>query len=294
MRIFYTILWLMLLAGHVCGQTDVNISHRFIGRMNYNPAATGSDPAAVNLKAFFREQWVGFDRAPSTQIINVDNYFRKYRSGGGIVFIKDEIGYSKSLNFKVSYSYHLQLAPESYVSLGLALGLIHNNSDERNFRPEDLEDPTLTYLVEKETMADFDVGAEYHWQNLCVGFSVAHLTKGKNDPKVTPHYYGYVNYAMNLDEDWRLTPNVFAAVNNRSRIYEVGALTEYREKINLGLMYRVSERFFSDAVIGLLGVTVSDYVSLAYSYDFTIGQSGSDITGAHELVMAFRIKKKRD
>lgn len=273
-------------------QTDMNLSHKYLGRINYNPAAAGIDPTAVNLSAYFREQWIGFDRAPSTQVINVENYFRKYNSGAGLVFIKDEIGFSKSLNFKFSYSYHLKLNQYSYLSLGLSLGVIHNSSDERNFNPEDPDDPTITYLLEKETIADFDVGLEYHWNSLTVGAAAAHITKGKNDKEVTPHYYAYVNYAMNLDEDWQLTPTVFTAINHRVRIYEVCANTEYRNKINAGLAYRLSEHFYSDAVVAMLGVTLSDYVRVGYSYDFTVGQSSSDITGAHELVMSFRIKKK--
>lgn len=273
------------------GQTDVNLSHRYLGRLCYNPAAAGEDPTTVNLRAFFREQWIGFDRAPSTQAVTADNYFGKYNSGIGIVFVKDEIGFSKSINFKGSYAYHLKLNDNSYVALGLAVGVIYNSSDERNFNPEDPEDPEITYMLEKETIADFDVGVEYHWKSLNVGLAAAHITKGKNNPKVTPHYYAYGNYGMNLTEDWRLTPSLFAAINKKTRIYEIAATTEYRNKINLGLAYRVSERFVADAIIGLLGVIVSDYVSLNYSYDFTIGQSRSDVTGAHELMMAFRIKK---
>lgn len=291
-RYYLFLMGICFIPRFIQAQTDMNLSHKYVGRMNYNPSAVGADASAVNLKAYFREQWIGFERAPSTQVINAENYFQKYNSGAGIVFIKDEIGFSKSLNFKLSYAYHLKLNHRSYLSLGLALGLIHNSSDERNFNAEDPDDPTISYLLEKETIADFDVGMEYHWTGLTVGMAVSHITKGKNDKEVTPHYYGYANYAMNLDEDWQLTPTLFASVNNRIRIYEICLNTEYRGKINGGLAYRLSESFYSDAIVALLGVTLSDYVSLGYSYDFTIGQSSSDITGAHELMMAFRIKKK--
>lgn len=289
-KVFLLLLFFIPYVG--MAQTDMNLSHKYEGRVNYNPAAAGVDPTAIHLSAYFREQWVGFNRAPSTQVINMENYFRKYNSGAGLVFIKDEVGFSKSLNFKFSYAYHLRLNHESYLSMGLALGILHNSSDERNFNPEDPEDPTISYLLEKETIADFDVGLEYHWKSLTAGGAVAHITKGKNDTEITPHYYVYANYAMNLDEDWQLTPTLFTAINHRMRIYEVCLNTEYRNKISAGLAYRVSDRFYSDAVVAMLGVTLSDYVRVGYSYDFTVGQSSSDITGAHELVMSFRIRKK--
>lgn len=291
MRIICIIFCIWGITGNLWGQTDVSLSHKFFGRLCYNPAAAGEDPSTVNLRAFFREQWIGFERAPSTQAISLDNYFAKYHSGTGIVFIKDEIGFSKTLNFKISYSYHLRLNDASYIALGLGAGLIHYSSDERNFTLEDPDDPQITYVIEKETIADFDAGLEYRWKGLSAGFAATHITKSKNNPRLTPHYYGYVNYAMNLTEDWQLTPSVYAAINKRTRVYEICAITEYRSKINVGLAYRVSERFVADAFIGLLGIVVSDYVSLKYSYDFTIGRSKSDVTGAHELVMAFRIKK---
>lgn len=291
-KIYFVVHFVLFASLAGMSQTDVNLSHRYLGRLNYNPAAAGSDPSAVSLRAFFREQWIGFERAPSTQVINADNYFYNYNSGAGVVLVKDEIGFSKSLNFKFSYAYHLRLNRNSYLSLGLALGVIHNSSDERNFNPADPDDPTITYLLEKETMADFDVGLEYHWTTLNIGISASHITKGKDDRNVTPHYYIYADYAMNLDEDWQFAPSVFCAVNQRTRIYEACLKTEYRSKIDAGLAYRFSEKFYSDALIALLGVTLSEYVKLGYSYDFTIGQSSSDITGAHELVMSFRIKKK--
>lgn len=284
---------ILILAGIMQGkaQTDINLSHLYIGRINYNPSAAGVDPETINLNAYFREQWIGFDRAPSTQVINIDNYFNKYRSGAGLVLINDEIGFSKSFNLKASYAYHIKLNADSYLSLGLALGIIHNSSDERNFNAEDPDDPEITYMIEKETLADFDVGAEYHWKNLCAGFSAAHITKGKDDANVTPHYYAYVNYAMNVNEDWQVAPTLFTAINQRSRLYEVCTIVEYRHKINAGVAYRMSEKFSSDAIVGLLGIVVSDYVRVGYSYDFTTGVARNDVTGAHELVMSFRINK---
>lgn len=291
MKIFIMIAGFWVLALQGVAQTDVNISQHYLGRMNYNPAATGEDPDAVNLRTFFREQWMGFDRAPSTQIVNIDNYFQKYNSGAGLILINDKIGFSKNINFKLSYSYRLQLSPESFVSLGMALGLIHNYSDERDFRPEHENDPDITYMVTKETLADFDVGAEYHWRGLNVGFSISHITKGKDDKEVTPHYYGYVNYAMNLDEDWRLTPSLFSTLNHKSRLYEIGAISEFRNKFNFGMMYRADEKFKSEALVGILGLFISDYASIGYSYDFAIGQDNIKTAGAHELFMAFRIEK---
>lgn len=290
MKIFIVVVFL-LLALQGKAQTDVNISQHYLGRMNFNPAATGVDPDAVNLRAFFREQWMGFDRAPSTQIINIDNYFKKYNSGAGLIFINDKIGFSKNMNFKLSYAYKFRLNPESYVSLGMSLGLIHNYSDERDFRPEHENDPDITYMVSKETLADFDIGAEYYWRELNVGFSISHITKGKEDKKVTPHYYAYANYGMNLDEDWRLTPSLFMALNHKSRLYELGAISEYRSKFNFGMMYRANEKFRPEALIGILGLYISDYASVGYSYDFTIGQEKPNASGAHELFMSFRIEK---
>lgn len=275
------------------GQTDVNLSHRYLGRLLYNPSVAGEDSASVAINAFFREQWIGFDRAPSTQLITVDNLFNRYNSGVGVVFVKDEIGFSKTINCKASYSYHVRLTRDSYLAMGLAAGIIHNSSDESNFNPEDPNDPDITYMIEKETIADFDLGFDYRWRELNIGFAVSHITKGNRNSKITPHWYMYVNYDMNVTENWRITPTVFAAINEKSRVYEPGFRAEYRNRLNVGMAYRISENFYSDAVVGLLGIILNDYVRLNYSYDFTVGRSSSDVTGAHELMLAFRIRKDR-
>jgi type IX secretion system PorP/SprF family membrane protein len=102
-------------------QQDIQLSQQLFSKLNNNPAATGFSNY-LNTYIFARQQWIGFEGAPSTQVFNANSYFERIRSGVGISITNDIVGRNKLFNAKLAYAYHVQAGRDQYVSFGLGAG----------------------------------------------------------------------------------------------------------------------------------------------------------------------------
>ena len=86
-------LMLLLLPLGVLSQTDIQMSQHMLNRTTYNPASTGAS-RYVNIYGHWRDQWRGFgsDR-PKTIFLTAHAYFNEFKSGFGIIALKDNIGF---------------------------------------------------------------------------------------------------------------------------------------------------------------------------------------------------------
>jgi type IX secretion system PorP/SprF family membrane protein len=77
-------------------QQDPQVSQYIFNQLSFNPAFAGSG-ARMNFVGTFRNQWSGFEGAPKSYLVNIDSKTDKINSGAGLSFIRDEIGFERSL-----------------------------------------------------------------------------------------------------------------------------------------------------------------------------------------------------
>ena len=70
----------------------------------YNPAFCGNTKT-LNITALARQQWIGYEKAPSSQILSIDSYSEKISGGLGLTMLNDVLGNENTVNIKVNYSY---------------------------------------------------------------------------------------------------------------------------------------------------------------------------------------------
>ena len=94
-------------------------SQYMLDYFNLNPAVAGSfDYTPVNLSV--RQQWVGFEGAPSSQSINAHTYVGS-NVGLGASFFNELAGPSRRTGMSVSFAYHLPFSKD--FSRKLSFGL---------------------------------------------------------------------------------------------------------------------------------------------------------------------------
>ena len=77
-------------------------------RLSINPAFAGSKDAICGT-LMYRNQWSGFDGAPTTILFNGHAPIKSIRSGVGLTFFNDNIGQLNTNILRAHYSYHLKL-----------------------------------------------------------------------------------------------------------------------------------------------------------------------------------------
>ncbi|MDR3246270.1 MAG: type IX secretion system membrane protein PorP/SprF [Prevotellaceae bacterium] len=280
------------------GQNDIQLSQQHLSRVNYNPAATGASNY-LNVFLIGRQQFVGFNGAPSTQVLNAHNYFNQINSGLGLTVINDKIGPESSINAKVAYAYYVHFE-DSYLSFGLGGGVLYKNLDINKLIAESgppSSDPTIASYIGRSNKvnADFDFGVEFNTAQFQVGASVTHLNVSPikiNNLQSGRHMYLYTKYTFNLDLDWKLAPSLVAHMSAWPIMQlDVNTMATYKDRFWLGASLRTSDEFVMESVVGFAGLFITDFLGLGYSYDLNLAPIRKYTNGSHEISLRFRIGK---
>ena len=238
-------------------QQDPQFSqNRFINTA-FNPGATGiKEMDCFGLIA--RQQWIGFEGAPTSVMLSYDTYLSKLSSGLGGIFVFDKIGLESNLFLKVNYAYHIKFPNGSKLGIGIDLGII-NKQISGLFVATNPSDPSILSLNNASAL-NFDLGAGlfYYSKNLYFGVSGQKLIPqkinwGAATPQIRPHSYftGGYNYAVGQSKNLVLKPSFLVKTDFTATQVDVNLIGEYKNLVWLGASYRIE-----DAIVAMVGYNV--------------------------------------
>ena len=277
----------MVFGNRVLAQNDPLITNYMFTQTTFNPAFAGNEKV-INGILLVREQWVGFNEAPSTQLLNLDTRIDKL-GGVGISILNDKLGFEQSLKIKLLYSNKIVIDEVSSLSIGGAFGLINKSLDASSLTYANPNDVNGVYSNQSEFIADLDLGTMYKWKDLRVALSSTHLLVSKNNStffNVPRHIYLYSDYKQKLSDRIDMIPSVLFKSSVVKKQLEVSSLFMLDKKYWSGISYRNGE-----AVSLFLGMNFMKYYSFGYSYDVNIGTVNGASNGSHELFLRLNIIK---
>jgi type IX secretion system PorP/SprF family membrane protein len=99
------------------------------------------------------------------------------------------------------------------------------------------------------------------------------------------HYQVITGYKIKAGENWTITPSILAKYMSPAPIsLDANFQAEYKEWLWFGLGYR-----HTDAVIGMLGMNISNRFKFGYSYDFSLSKFNNFTSGGHELMLGIML-----
>jgi type IX secretion system PorP/SprF family membrane protein len=105
--------------------------------------------------------------------------------------------------------------------------------------------------------------------------------------KLATHFYVTGAYKFDLGDDFKIEPSAcLKYVNPAPFQFDLGLRAIYKEKIWIGGAFR-----YLDAVSALVGFTMQENITFAYSYDFTMTNIKKYSTGTHELMIGIKFHK---
>ena len=279
---------LMLPINILMAQNDILLTQQWLSRINQNPAATGNSNN-VDVFVLMRQQWSGFDDAPSTQVLNIHNYFDRIRSGLGLTAIHDKTGVGdNTINAKIAYAFHINFGENWLLSMGLSGGIIQKTFDPTKHFFIDETDPGIPQEKTSKLSPDFDFGFELTSQRFIIGASATHLSRLPDDEttlKVAQQYYAYASYKQPLGESFDLIAGV------RGSNFDQAVFLDYSLTAMLLKKYWIGAAFRPDnAVAGMIGLQAG-FIRVGYSYDHSIGKTGSLAKNSHEIMVSLKIGK---
>ncbi len=303
---------------------DVQFSQFYAAPTYQNPAFAGSAHAT---RAIFqnRLQWPGIGGANSfgglstysTSLFTADTYFDKYRSGVGIVAMRDWQGGSTlaSTQIGLQYAYELPISNTFSFRPGLQLDYVNRSVDYSKLRfPQDFNDQTgytgntVPAGVPNKQYADISSGMMFYSEQLWVGLSAHHMNRPnqsfQGNTSLVPIEWGLTagykihlgkrNYLAYLEraKEISITPTIYYKKQGQSDQVDAGIYLIY-DQLMAGLWYRglplkkYDDIQNNESLIILLGWKFNAF-SIGYSYDFTVSRLQTVRTGgSHELNITY-------
>ncbi len=290
-------------------QQDPQFTQNMFNRLAVNPAYSGST-GSICATILSREQWLGFEGNPRTNVFSADGGFKirqTYQMGAGLTILQDEIGPIKSLNAKLALSYHHRIS-QGVLAIGLEGGMFNQSINGKwrtssgNF--DGTEDLAIPNSEAGEPVFDLGGGLYYYTQELYVGVSSTHL----NQPEIRDiadnisgytfeqvrHYYiqaGY-NYPLSTNSgEFELQPSIFVKTDAVSTQIDFNTNVLYNNLVWGGVSYRVN-----DAVAFLAGLYVPkvEGLRIGLAYDYNISELSDYNDGSMEFMInyCYKIQKK--
>ena len=306
----------------VFAQQTTQFSQYMNNQYLINPAAAGMINS-VEVKLGGRMQWVGFEGSPKSTFLTLSTVLKKkkgrakFSSGTGFssnssktsliktgklkhavggIIIADEYGAYRQFKASGTYSIHLPLSREYNMSLGVNVGV--SNRSFLNERAQTLnvitgfgEDDAYNQYSSASNTNTLDVGVGFHLysKELFFGVSVDQLTKDlvsfgaeqTTNFDTRSHFRGILGYKFKMDRVWSITPSVLAKYLFHSPLSIEGSiLANYKNWLWFGVSYRSK-----DAVVGLVGLNISQKFKLGYSFDYSVSKLNSHNKGGHEVTL---------
>lgn len=289
------IVFLVLLffgASHFCAQQLPQYSQWSTHQMALNPAHSGIKPC-MEFHTLYRAQWVGFSGNPRSGFLTVSapipNRRKKLlssRHGWGVKLETDRLGHFSSHRMNFAYAGHFNFTKDVRLSLGLYFGVI-----QLGFDPTDavMLEPDPSVNRELSLVApDASFGAWWNGKNYYLGAVLQQLIRNDwddlgIDSRFRTHATFNAGFLQPLSEFVTMLPGLIVRIPPGGRVsFDVQAMFDYRNKINLGLGYRNS-----DAVILQVGFKVNPRFSVHYSFDATTSELRNFSSNTHEFSIVF-------
>lgn len=285
---------IILLSSNVMAQQDEQLTLQNYNPLYYNPAYAGSRDA-ISLVGVGRFQWVGMEGAPNTQWLSIHTPVIGKALGMGVHMVNDKIGTRNrtSAYYNISSSIRLN-SNDARLAFGLSAGL--------DFLSRDFT--TLTTIHDELDIHNaryghnqFNVGAGiyYYSQNSYIGLSMPRILQASNsDPTNVVntlnvhHFFLTAGHVFDINSVLRLKPTALVKYTPKTPItIDVGLSLLMYDKLNLGMIYRVTEALGANVVY-----QIGNFMHIGYGYEFPTNGLANHQSGSHEVLLQFDIRMK--
>lgn len=260
-----------------------------------NPAVAGTQIHTPILVSY-RQQWAGFDHAPTTYTVSGHTLMPNRIGLGGILFQDNTGGAISRTGAEITGSYHVDLNNQDAVSFGLSLVGSQFKFDNSILTVYDQNDLALVGDVESHFNVDANFGMMVYGSNYFFGFSFPQLlqTKLKLESGVQPennrntrHYYFMGAYKYYITNEIDVQPSGLIKFTGASPVqFDVNAKFTYQDLVWAGLTYR-----HKDAVAVTVGAIYNGF-TLGYAYDLTTTDARNFSPHTHEITAGYYITRR--
>ncbi|MFK7757970.1 MAG: type IX secretion system membrane protein PorP/SprF [Flavobacteriales bacterium] len=262
-----------------------------------NPAVAGTD-VNTPIMASYRQQWAGFNGAPTTYTLSGHGSLVNSVGLGVIVFNDDAGGALSTTGAEITGAYKVDLNNDDQISFGLSAVISSLQFDNTGLEVIDTDDLELAAGVEQSTNFDANFGLMVYGSNYFYGFSINRLLQsdlGIGDNSVSSltenenarHFNIMGSYDYDIDDKLTFQPSAMLRFTGVTPVqFDLHAKGIYQEAFWVGLSYR-----HQDAIAGTFGLAIGNF-KVGYSYDITTTSAVRELSPhTHEINVGYTIPR---
>ncbi|HEX2396342.1 MAG TPA: type IX secretion system membrane protein PorP/SprF [Bacteroidales bacterium] len=285
-RLLYIITCLLIYTVVSAQEKSILYSHYSFNGLAINPAYTGSHEM-LSISLSHRSQWVGFDGAPSFNILGIHTPYKNTRMGLGLLVMNESIGLRKYTAIYANYAHRMNLG-RGKLALGLKGGI-----STGNLKTADLDNEvvyganSIRYLL-----PNFGVGAYYYTKKFHAGISVPLLLgyEATETGDVTLYhdfskyaYYLTAGVKVDIATYWQIEPSGLIEYDKAGGIIaDAGMSVLYKDALKVGASYRSKQ-----AVVMLLDFKVNYQLRVGVAYDYGLNELNDYNRSSFELALEY-------
>ena len=304
-RIAVNLFLLLSVSSRVFSQFDSQLSQYMHNLSLVNPAYAG-EQTMIQTSLFQRTQWIGMPGAPIVSSFLIDSPLKLFNEqhGVGIHFLSDIFGVFNNQQVRLMYAYKRNLG-RGHISIGANLGFLNIicNGDSINISKisqddgyHTANDPIIPLGKQTGIGADLGLGVQYFDKDYRVGISLTHINaptiklRDVSSFKTAPLLQAHVGYDFKMNnEDYNIRTNILCTSDFTSLTSHISALLYIKEKIWVGLGYRLEDSF---CIIG--GIKLFEGMKIGYSFDLPTSKLIYKTFGSHEIFATYEFSFFRD
>ncbi len=264
-----------------------------------NPAAIGSY-GNLNGAAFYKNQWTGFEGAPTFQGFNISSPIKGSANHLGFTFVNDRIGINTNMDISGIYAYKIKTSQKSRLVFSLAASARLIQSRYSELETDIANDPLFQQNSPMVLQPNFKFGSYFYTKKFYFGLAVPNLLKNSlaydgsyqgntefdfNDM----HFYVHSGYTFDLSDQVTLAPSVMIKqVSGAPTQMDINVHAVFKKKFGIGASFRSSKE-----IAAMLNYQIAKSFKLAYAYDFTFSELSNYSAGSHEIMLLFNMVEKK-
>ncbi len=276
----------MLVSGYSFAQLEPVQSFYAYNLMYNNPANTGISGKG-SLFLWHRSQWLKFDGAPQTEMLSFEYPLTRMAFGTNIFY--DTEGPLTRFTGNISYAYLIELNFDTYLSLGLNIGVNRFGYDPSRVN---IKDQGESYLENAQSVTGVTggIGATIFSEKWYLGISSPNITPMKviaSDLNNSTYFLPHINLIGGLN--YELTYNILVRPSFILRYaidqplnFDTSVMFTFHDRFTTGISYR-----FNAAYILLLSAKLTENIMIGYSFDLDANPIRRFNSGSHELFLRF-------
>ena len=295
LNILFLIVLVVLNTTNVLAQQDIMTSSKMENLSLLNPAYKSATDRATFIFQH-RSQWVGFDGAPTTDIVNYNSKTLFKSINYGLSLINDKIGPSNNLKIHANLAYVLKIRSKQGIQrkitkiiIGVKPGINIYSSNFSEIKLSNQNDVAYATDKTKGLSPNFGVGIFYYKLQYYFGFSSPNIISRKGGFNQNQnHYYliGGGSFRVNRNERIMFEPEVVIKITKGAPIQaDLNLNYKLQYKYIIGLLAR------SGGAVGInLGVEALNNFYIIYSFGYSYSNTTfTNNSGTHDIMLRYQV-----